>query len=226
MKASKITNRVHIGETVLAAARLTDTSRIAEPLKAFIDVHKALARAQARVDDAVARAQVVVKRANELDVHQDTALDRLLLLLPLDGKPRGNPLEPYTGVSPSVLRKTAAGDEAAQLLDLAAAVRNDVSASAATREAADAMEVAARAVLEALVPLPQLEAALRAARHIRDHTGDRWDEALRVLKLAARAAEAQGAIGLYGTLFDRSVRRSKRTKTGTTPAPDAWSVAA
>lgn len=226
MKTPKITNRVLTGEAVLAAARLVDTRSIAAWLETFAAAHEAHARAQAGVDAAATRAQAVLQRVGELDVHQDAALEKLALLLALDGKPRANPLAGYTDATPSGLRRTAAGDEAAQLIRLASAVRNDATVSAATRVAADTLETAAQAVLAALEPLPPLEAALREARHIRDHTVDRWDEALANLRLAARVAGMEGAPGLHDALFARSVRRATRKSrpkaaAGTTPADES-----
>ena len=227
MKTSKITNRILTGEAVLAAARLVDTRSIEARLGTFAAAHEAHARAQAGVDAAVAQAQAVLQRVGELDVHQDATLEKLALLLALDGKPRANPLAGYTDATPSGLRRTAAGDEAAQLIRLASAVRNDATVSAATRAATDTVETAARAVLAALEPLPPLEAALREARHIRDHTVDRWDEALGNLRLAARVAGMEGAPGLHDALFARSVRRrpTRRSRpkaaAGTTPANES-----
>ncbi len=226
MNTSKITHRVRTGEAVLAASRLVDTRGITARLDAFAAAHAAHATAQAGVDAAVAQAQVVLRRVAELDVHQDAALDKLALLLALDGKPRSNPLAGYTDETPSNLRRTAAGDEALQLLRLVSAVRNDTTVSEATRAAADTVETTARAVIAALEPLPPLETALREARHVRDHTLDRWDEALGNLQLAARVAEMEGSPGLHDALFARSVRRPVRKPkakdaTETTPAAES-----
>lgn len=49
MKSKKLTQRMDIGEAVIAAAQLTDTTAVADPLRAFVDSHAVFTEAQAAV---------------------------------------------------------------------------------------------------------------------------------------------------------------------------------
>jgi len=214
MKRVRISNFVHTGEAILSAAKLVDLGSAAVRLQGFAEAHTDYAAAQAAVDVANARTEEVVDRDSAIHVQQSEAIERLARQLIVDGKPMAKPFEAYGGDTLAVINRMFVVDAAVEIRRITAAVRNDKSASKATRSAADVAEQAAQAVVAAFESLPQLEAALREARHVRDRLGDRWVEALGKLKIAVRYAESEGTSGLYYALFSGVARRSrKRAKT-------------
>ena len=207
MKTTRVTNRIHVGETIFNAAELADTAVIEDRLKAFRESHDAYADAQAVVDVACDKVQEVLDRIAALDAVQDEAVETLSRHLLFEGKSRSNPFASYGCEAPVQLIKVAAVKEAAAIRKLVKAIRIDSSLSEASHQVAEAADRAAAAVTEAFADLPALEAALRKTRQHRDHIGDQRDEALRHLRYGARYAEGEGVTGLYDTLFCRTTRK-------------------
>ena len=97
------------------------------------------------------------------------------------------------------------------------------NASKATLQAAQALEKAAGAVEQALIPLEKFQAVVRDTRHTRDAVAQSWESTLAALKRGARAAADDGAPQLYATLFGRpnNHRNNKNGKTAPAEATRA-----
>ncbi len=104
-------------------------------------------------------------------------------------------------------------DKPIALGKLAAAVRRDASLSRQSHAAANAIDRKAAAIIAIVREIEPQEKAMAEARAARDAVAGRWDAALAVLRRGVRAAEDDGAAGLYAGLFGRSRQRTaKRTK--------------
>ena len=101
---------------------------------------------------------------------------------------------------------------------LVAAVQRKNNASKATLQAAQALEKAAGAVEQALIPIEKLQAVVRDTRHTRDAVSQSWESTLAALKRGARAAAEDGAPQLYATLFGRP-NNHRNNKNGKPAAP-------
>jgi hypothetical protein len=226
MKTKKLTQRMDIGEAVIAAAQLTDTTAVADPLRAFVESHAVFTEAQAAVAAAQGGVDEVADDIGNLATHMHDAVDALVRSLMMDGGERPNPLVAYGNTSSYALSRLVPGDAAPAVRRLVKAVLNDRNLSRTSRAAAESADLAAQAVVDALPALEPLEANLREARRRRDNLGDRWDEALRVLRHGARYAESSGAHGLYDALFGRAGRKPLRKGKRATPAASDPNAAA
>lgn len=94
--------------------------------------------------------------------------------------------------------------------------KNLSKGSAAAAKAAGKAALTVQAELEAI---PKLEQARTAAITRRDALAQPWETAFAGLKRAARAAEDDGAKGLYGVLFERAKAAPKRKKAPKEPTP-------
>lgn len=226
MKARKLTLRMEIGEAILAAAELTDTTAVADPLRSFIDAHAVFTEAQAAVATAQSGVDAVADEVGKLAAHMHEAVDVLERSLIMDGGERPNPLAAYGSASSYAMARLSPADAAPAVRRVVKAVLNSGSLSRTSRTAAEAVERASQAVVDALPALEPLKAKLREARRRRDNLCDRWDSALSVLRLGARFAESTGAHGLYDGLFGRIRRRPQRRVKRAVVAPDPSAVAA
>jgi hypothetical protein len=194
-------NRAKIGAAVLAAAEELDTRLVERRLAAFAATHRRYLDAQGAVAATEARLAVALKQLNDCGGEQDKQVSQMARALVGDGQPRANPFRAFRVPSPASMQRLAMAREAALIHRLVSAVQQSPATSQRTRHVAQAAEDAARAVEQALAQIDRLQAAARTKRVARDAIGRSWDRDLATLKLAARAAAADGAPHLHATLF-------------------------
>jgi len=204
--------RIAAGDSVLEAAKSTDTKPVAGRLAGFAKAHGAYSAADAvvkKTSDALQKQQVKVAEA---DVTQDEALVELANALPLDGLPRLNPFKPFGAPPPTKLQGMGYAEEAKAVLALETAVLKRKNLSKGSIDAVKAAGKAALRVQAELLPIPKLTKARVDAMTRRDALAQAWETAFAGVKRAARAAEDDGAKGLYGVLFERAKAAPKRKK--------------
>lgn len=205
-------SRTDAGDAVLAAAKSAHVAPVKKRLAAFASVHKEYLAAEAKVGAAEAAFRKQQQNVGELDHGQDDAIDRLATALVSDGAPRTRPFAALGFDAPTTLQKLGDAKEARTIRALGARVRKSKGASKSTLAACAAAEKAAAAVLAAVAPLSKLAAAHHAAIVARDAIGLRWEKAFGALKRGARAAEDDGAVGLFEEMFAASAPRRSRTR--------------
>lgn len=217
-KTSSPKLRLDVGASVLSAAGAIDTRLVKARLGRFERAHEQYVAAQRKVDAAEAQLSIVQARVAERDAIQDETVETLAKALVTDGRPRANPFDEFGAVAPGTLVRLQFADEAKAVHQLVAAVQRNKTVSAATTQAAQAADKAARAVEQALVPVLKLQDRVRDARRARDAVGQGWESALAALRRAARSAADDGAHDLYDTLFPPVVRPAAKSKPQQAPA--------
>lgn len=203
--------RAKIGMSVMAAAPVVDTRSVRSWLDAFSKTHRRYLDAQDAVR-AIERKLLSAKRElSGCDRDRNESLETLMRRLMMDGHPRLNPLRGFKVPSPAVLQRQTVATKAATMHRLAESVRQNARSSAATRQAADAIDSAAQVVEQALMAIQQIEADLRHARLVRDAIGRDWDRDLAALRHGAQIAVGAGQPRLLAMLFG-GTRRTKRQK--------------
>ena len=202
--------RIAAGDSVFDAAESVDTKPVAGRLAGFKKVHAAYCAADAGVKKAGEALQKQQAKAAEADVIQDEALDDLAVALPADGLPRVNPFKPFGAPSLTALQGLGYAEEAKKVLALETAVLKRKGLSKVSIAAAKAAGKAALRVQAELNAIPKLEQARTAAMNRRDALAQAWETAFAGLKRAARAAEDDGAKGLFGALFEREKSAPKK----------------
>lgn len=208
--------RIEAGDSVIEAATAVDTTPVTGRFDGFKKVHVAYRAADAGVKKAGEALQTQQARVGEADVTLDEALDDLAVALPGDGLPRVNPFKPFGAPSLTVLQKLGYAEEAQEVLALEAAVLKRKNLSPGSIAAAKAAGKAALQVQAELKAIPKLTKARTDAMTRRDALEQAWETAFAGLKRAARAAEDDGAKGLYGALFGRA-KAPKRKKKAAEP---------
>ena len=204
--------RIAAGDSVFEAAKTVETKPIAARLAGFQKAHSSYGTADAVVKKAGEALQKQQARVAEADVDQDSAVGDLAIALPADGLPRLNPFKPLGAPAPSTLQALGYADEAKVVLALEAAVLKYKNVSKGSIAAARAAGKAALRVQAELSAIPKLEKARTDAMTRRDALAQPWETAFAGLKRAARAAEDDGAKGLYGALFGRAKAAPKPKK--------------
>lgn len=204
--------RIAAGDSVIEAAKSTETKAVAARLAAFAKAHTSYSVADAGVKKAGEALQKQQARVAEADVTQDGAVVDLAIALPADGLPRLNPFKPFGAPAPATLQGLGYAEEAKTVLALESAVLKHKNISKGSIAAAKAAGEAALRVQAELQAIPKLEKARTDAMTRRDALAQAWETAFASLKRAARAAEDDGAKGLYGALFERAKAAPKRKK--------------
>jgi hypothetical protein len=213
--------RIAAGDSVFDAAESVDTKPIAARLAGFKKVHEAYKTADGGVKKSGEALQKQQARVGEADVTQDGAVLDLAVALPADGLPRVNPFKTFGAPSTTALQGLGYAEEAKQILLLESAVLKRKGLSKGSIDAAKAAGQAARAVQSELAEIPKLEKARTSAMTRRDALAQAWETAFAGLKRAARAAEDDGAKGLYGALFGRAKAAPKAKKKAAGPKEEA-----
>jgi hypothetical protein len=210
--------RIAAGDSVLEAAKSTDTKPVAGRLAGFTKAHTSYSAADAIVKKAGEALQKQQAKVAEADLAQDVAVADLAAALPLDGLPRLNPFKPFGALPPTKLQGLGYAEEAKAVLALETAVLKHKNLSKGSAAAAKAAGKAALRVQAELKAIPKLEKARTDAMTRRDALAQAWETAFAGVKRAARAAEDDGAKGLYGVLFERAKAAPKRKKTASAGA--------
>ncbi len=211
--------RIESGDHLLEVAATLGKARtkpVAARLAAFGERHAAYEKADGAVkkaDEALRRGQ---SKVGDADVGQDSAVEMLASALVGEGLPRVNPFKPFGFAAPNVIKNKGYAAEAADVQKLAAKVTAHKPALPASNAAAAAALKAAKAVVAALKPIERLRKARGTAISRRDALEQPWETAFAAVKRGARAAEDDGAVGLFGALFGVEKPRSgKKAKKGT-----------
>ena len=216
--------RIEFGDALLDAARAVDTRLVKERLAAFERIHKAYRSATTKVEQAWQRLHRQQQQVAEADVAQDESAEKLASALAGDGLPRTNPFKKLGFDAPSKLIKLGYEKEARQLLKLVKKVTaGSEQFSKMSQSAARAVEKAAQTVLKAITPVSTLEKTYRAALVQRDALAQQWETAFAAVKRGVKAAEDEGAAGLFASLFESTaarlgIQRAARPKASTAPA--------
>jgi hypothetical protein len=209
VKKDNPSSRLDAGNHVIEAAKTTDTRSIKKRLALFAAAHKALLAAEGAVTKAEEALATQRAKVGEADVAQDEAVERLANALVAAGASRVHPFKALGFAAPSVVKELGYAREAKEAQRLAKAASKGKPAKE-TATACKELVAAAHAVEAALAPVAKLEGALRAARTQRDALAQPWETAYAALKNAARAAEDDGARGIFGALFHVASPRPKR----------------
>jgi hypothetical protein len=216
-QSNGIDPRVAQGDALLEAAAHAATRPVAERLSRFRKLHTSYRGA----DGAVLRTSLALHRQQAkigaADDAADSALFALAEALVAEGLPKANPFKPFGALAPEKLADLGYGEEARKVVALSAAVAKRPGMSRRAIAAARAASRAASHVQDELGPMPDLQKRRADAIARRDGIGQLWETALAGLKRRARAAEQEGAKGLYAALFERKGTAQKASRPRTSP---------
>ena len=202
--------RIKVGDWLLGSDRGVDTKPVKPRFSVFKSIHLDYGKANDLAVKAVAALMKAERNVGELDVDQDGSLDVLALAHMFLGAPRQNPLAEYKMGTISDIKELAHEKEAKLLLKMSAKAKKHPNA--AVKKAGVAMEKAANAVLNGIKPIEGLIKAREAAMRARDAKAPAWEKAFASLKRATRAAEDDGATGLFAALFEVEKPKAKAAK--------------
>lgn len=211
-------SRRESGDHVIAAAKTVDTTLIKAKLAAFTKTHGAYVTADNAVRKAEAALQAAEEKVGEADAGQDAAVIKLAAKLIGDGAPKGNPLKLFGHVAPSRLIEIAVPEEAKLTAKLATDAARWKDAGKETKAAANDLGKASALVKKALEPVAALRRAHSGALAQRDAHGVAWARAFAHLKVSARAAEIDGATGIFSALFGVAAKPKAHKKPVKLPA--------
>jgi hypothetical protein len=214
--------RVAAGALVLDRAKTNDVTAVKKRLSAFAGVQREYVsahEASRKAGEALMKQERVL---GEGDAAQDVTVEVLASALVGDGAKRTKPFAACGGPSVSDLQSMPVRKEAELLKKLAARASKGTS-DAKVKKAAAAAITAADAVLKASVPLAALTKARDQAQNQRDGIGPRWEKAFAVLKRGVKAAEDEGAAGLFEALFavDAPTKKKSAPSAPSAPGPTA-----
>ena len=192
--------RIKVGKLVLGRAVSVDTKPVKKQLNALRSVNGAYEKTHKGATEASKRLANAEARVGELDATQDASLDRYAAAYVAQGASRTKPLAEYKAGSVTDIKTMATEKEAKLLLKLA--TKGKAHQDAGIKRAATQMEKAAKAVLAAKKPIEGLIEKRSEAIAARDALAPRWEKAFATLKRAVRAAEDEGATGLFEALFE------------------------
>ncbi|MEO8603227.1 MAG: hypothetical protein ABI629_11685 [bacterium] len=214
--------RLKVGAAVLAGAEVVDTKLVSARLRVFTAVQREYVEAQRKVEEADARLDAERRGLAELDAVHDAAVEQLAISLVNEGQPRTNPFAAFDADSPSVIKRLAPEDAARAGRALLTALSRSDTLSQASLEAGRRVEQATQRIEAALAPLQARQDEWRAARHMAEVIGQRFDTAVSALRRAARAAADDGAAALDAALVPPPLpRAAKKVKAPEVAAPAA-----
>ena len=214
-------SRIDAGDDLHRAAAEIDTELVAKKLASFRARQAAYVAADKKVKAAVENEIAQERLLGAKDAVQDEDVDTLASKLAGDGLPRTNPFKPFGAPAPSVLKITDAVVEAETIVSLTAKIAKRRDLSKDSQAAATKACAAAKAVSVAAKPLPALRKKVVEAMAARESLAPGWEKAFSVLKRAARAAEDDGAPGIYEALFLRGAPKATGKKRAAKKGPDA-----
>jgi hypothetical protein len=204
-------SRKESGDAVLANGKNADVSPVKKRFAAFAKAHASYSAAESKVTAAANAVRATEQKVGELDVAQDHAVDALASALVGEGAARTRPFAPFKLGAPSDIQGMGDVEEARTIQTLVARVRKTKPGKQVLAACATA-EKAARAVIAAAVPIDKQKKARHDAIVARDAVGIPWEKAFGALKRGARAAEDDGAAGLFDALFGGGAPRASKTR--------------
>lgn len=219
--------RIAAGEHILEAAKSVATKPIKAKLDAFRAAHVAYVKAHASTEKAEASLAGGEAKVGDADGVQDALVRTLAAKMIGDGAPKANPFKMFGLPPPTTVVPMAVEKEVTVTKALAARASKWAAASKETKAVAAKLGAASAAVSKAIGQLGALRKGRSAAIAQRDALGVAWVRALAQLKNAARAAEDDGAAGLFAALFEVSKpaprKRAKAKPPSQPPTPPAAS---
>jgi hypothetical protein len=200
--------RIKAGSTVLDRSKSVDVRPVKKKLDALRAVQKDYEAAHTAAGKAVAALVAQERVLGGLDEAQDASIETWAAARVGAGAKRTQPFGDIGGPAPSNIQRMDTLKEAALIGKLAA--KDKKHSDARVKKTAAAADAAAKAVIAATKPIAGLARARNAAIAARDAIGPRWEKAFSALKRAARAAEDDGATGLFVALFDAPSRAPKK----------------
>lgn len=194
--------RVKTGKLVLARATNLDTRPVKKAFDAMRAAHAAYDKAHSAASLAAERLAKAEGQLGELDVTQDASVDGFAVAHVTAGASRTKPLAEYKAGSVSDIKGMPVEKEAQLVIKLA--TKGKAHPDAGVKRAAAVMEKAAKAVLAGAKRIEPLVEKRNQAIAARDALAPRWEKAFASLKRAVRAAEDEGAHGLFAALFEVS----------------------
>lgn len=181
---------------------------IGADLKKYLTWHSryaSRAEAVARLEASLEVAREALAQADAVRDEATLALDRALIA---DGAPKKNSFKAFGAPAPAALIDASLEDQGRAVRALIGKLKRAKDSSGAVKSALKALEKADAAVTPKASKVKGAVEALAAARKERDALERPLRRAFSVLKLRAKAAELDGAPGLYADLFADESRRS------------------
>ena len=193
-------SRVKAGKLVMARGASVDVRPVKKSFDAMRSIHGAYDKAHEAAKAAAERLAKAESQLGELDVTQDASVDTLAVAHTTAGALRTKPLAAYKAGSVSDIKGIPAEKEAQLLIKIATKAK--AHEDAGVKRAGAAMEKAAKAVLAGAKRIKPLIDKRNEAIAARDALAPGWEKAFATLKRAVRAAEDEGATGLFAALFE------------------------
>ena len=210
--------RKSVGDDVISASGSVDTKPVRSRFDAFKKIHATYSASQKKVDSAQSALRIRQALNGELDAALDDAVEALATALSGDGLPRQNPFKPFGNfLPPSKLCELGYGEEAKQVRALVKKVLARKGLSAKSVSAAKKADAAAMAVEAALAKVEPIQNSYDSSLRARDALVPAWEAAFAKLKRGVRAAEDDGAEGLFEALFKTTAKPKKKEKPAPTP---------
>jgi len=204
------TMRLNRGESVLSAAKVTDTRLVAARLARFERAHRRYVAAHRKVAAVERKLRDVRAHLSRCDQAQGRSIELVACALVHDGHRRQNPFVLFRVPSPSRFIRLPVAQEARTVHRLVDALRQSKQVGDGTLQAARAAEQAARAVESAISDVANVEDRLRSARTVRDALKHDWHSTYAALARGAQAAADDGAPRLHASLFGAARARKRR----------------
>lgn len=206
------------GEQLKRYFNPTNHAVVAAEMKAYLGLYAKYAAKQKAVDSAEAKEAKAREALGEADTVRDDAVLSLDLALINDGASKQNSFKQFGAPAPSAFVTLAVEKESAAVKALVAKVMKSKSASKPVLAAAKALAAANARVAPKEAALKAAVAGSTNARIDRNAIDRPLRRALSVLKLRTRAAETEGASGLYAELFATEAAPKPQKEE---PLPDA-----
>jgi hypothetical protein len=191
---------VKAGKLIIARATNVDMAPVKKTFDGMRSAHTAYDKAHSAASLAAERLAKAEAQLGELDATQDASVDAFAVAHVTAGASRTKPLAAYKAGSVSDIKGMPVEKQAQLVIKLA--TKGKAHEDAGVKRAAGAMEKAAKAVLAGVKRIEPLIEKRNEAIAARDALAPRWEKAFASLKRAVRAAEDEGASGLFAALFE------------------------
>lgn len=211
-KKSRPGERLKRGAFVLSAAGVVDTTTVTTSLRRFKQAHRSYAAAHRKVTAVQSTLRAGYRRVTHLRALRDDAVESFARALAAEGHSLAKPFRAFGAPTLSQLARLAIPDAAKIIDKMAKAVIRREGGRPQTAKAAQSALDAVRSLQEGLDAVAKIQEDLRMACLNRDAFEGGWDGAIRALRLAAIAAQDDGAPELHPALFPPLRPRRGRKK--------------
>ncbi len=207
------TRKLAMGHDISTGVTAVTSKLATRAREAFMQAYTALAQAEAAVKAAATVVELATQRCQRADEEQGRAALELATKMSGDGFGRHNPFKSFNITNPSKTCNLAQADEAVVLIALAARVIVHHKSSPATKQAAAAVERAARAMH--LAEAARSEALNRRAAAIAHREGEvhtAYTVALSNLRAAIKYVDSVEQTAHYRNVFPRVAGPKNKAK--------------